>query len=130
MQTQADSRPNDRLDELAAEWWEQYDAAPASGADQQDLEPAHGIGHGGGGEARAFNYRGHEVRIVTHYEVTIDGEPWKQHVEVHFDGTVSYHGLPQYVVPSAVELIGAVIDNSYEAPTGIREAIALTEPGR
>jgi hypothetical protein len=76
---------------------------------------------------REFEHRRHAVRIVTHYEVTIDGEPWEQPMEVHNDGTVTYHGLPQYVVPSAVDLVRAVIDNSYEVPDEIRDTVRAAQ---
>ena len=46
--------------------------------------------------------------------------PWDQHIEVLDDGNVVYHGLPQYLVPSAVDMVRAVIDSSYEAPEEIR----------
>jgi hypothetical protein len=73
--------------------------------------------------ARRFEYRGHDVEIVTHYEITIDGELWEGHLTPRLDGTVTYHGLPQYAVPSAVELVQAVIDTTYEAPEAVRAAI-------
>ena len=94
-----------------------------SGAEIADDDP-HGVPeHGHDGSVRRFEYRGHAVEVVTHYEVTIDGAPWQQPIHVQKDGTVMYHGLPQYVVPSAVELIQGVIDHGYEAPAQIREAI-------
>jgi hypothetical protein len=103
------------------------------GADVEDDHPPahdHGHGHGAGASARRFEYRGHEVEIVTRYEVAIDGEPWQGQMAVRPDGTVTYHGLPQYAVPSAVELLRGVIDTAYEAPEEVREAIrAAREEG-
>lgn len=106
-----------------------------SGADLRPDSPdathghghGHGPGHGAGGDVREFEHRGHRVQIVTRYEVTIDGEPWDRPVHALQDGTVMYHGLPQYVVPSAVDLIRGVIDHSYEAPEGIRAAIRAAQ---
>ena len=80
-------------------------------------------GHGEGASVRAFEHRGHRVEIVTRYEVTVDGERWGQHIEVLDDGNVVYHGLPQYLVPSAVDMVRAVIDSSYEAPEEIRAGV-------
>src|SRR5262245_54576696 len=107
----------------------------ADGLDVQDghegrLDHDHG-GHGGpgghggheGASVRAFEHRGHRVEIVTRYEVTVDGERWDQHIEVLDDGNVVYHGLPQYLVPSAVDMVRAVIDFSYEAPEDIRDGV-------
>jgi hypothetical protein len=106
--------------------------APAGAHVEGDDPPAQGHGHGHGADAgvRRFEYRGHEVEIVTRYEITIDGEPWEGQMVVRLDGTVTYHGLPQYVVPSAVELLRGVIDTAYEAPEDVREAIrAAREEG-
>lgn len=105
---------------------------PVSGDPGGGDPGGHGGGHGGHGgpSVRVFEHRGHQVRIATHYEVTIDGEPWDQPIAVDVDGNVSYHGLPQYLVPSAVELVQAVIDHGIEAPPEIRRAIeAAREEG-
>jgi hypothetical protein len=85
----------------------------------------HGHGHGEG--VRRFTHRGHEVEIVTRYEVTIDGELWDQHVEVLDDGSVTYHGLPQYAIPSAVDLIRKVIDYEEDAPEDLRAAFRAAQ---
>ena len=91
------------------------------------IEHDHGgdDGHGGHDQpsVRAFEHRGHRVEIVTRYEITVDGERWDQHIDVLDDGNVTYHGLPQYVVPSAVDMVRAVIDSSYEAPEEIRAGV-------
>jgi hypothetical protein len=99
----------------------------AEGVEQADVGPGHD-GHGGhgghgGSSVRVFEHRGHRVEIVTRYEVTIDGQRWDQPMEVLGDGSVVYHGLPQYLVPSAVDMVRAVIDYSYEAPEEIRAAV-------
>jgi hypothetical protein len=54
--------------------------------------------------------------------VTIDGEVWDQHVEVLEDGSVTYHGLPQYAVPSAVDLVRRLIDVEEDTPEDLRAA--------
>jgi hypothetical protein len=119
----------EELDKLAADFADR--GYVADGAELEDGpvarrhehghgEPAPTDGHGGG--VRRFTHRGHEVEIVTRYQVTIDGELWDQHVEVLPDGSVTYHGLPQYAVASAVELIRTVIDYGYEVPDDLREA--------
>jgi hypothetical protein len=124
----SDPRPAggvDQLDELIRTFVARgYPAGGVAGGDDTGAE--HHEGHGGGHGApsvRAFEYRGHQVRIVTRYEVTIDGEPWDQPMHVREDGNVTYHGLPQYLVPSAVELIRAVIDYGLEAPDEVRAAV-------
>jgi hypothetical protein len=98
------------------------------GVELEGVHPGHG-GHDHDG-VRRFEYRGHGVEIVTHYEISIDGEPWEGHVTARVDGTVTYHGLPQYAVPSAVALVQAVIDTTYEAPEDVRAAVeAAREEG-
>jgi len=121
--TEPSPEPVKELDELVQGFVESG-FVPA-GADVEGDEPAvHGHGHGHGADgSRRFEYRGHDVEIVTHYEVTIDGEPWEGQMMVRVDGTVTYHGLPQYAVPSAVDLLRGVIDTSYEAPDDVLEAI-------
>lgn len=117
----------DPLDQLA----ERFAAGgyQPGGAELPDDGGGHHGGHGhgghehGGGSLREFEYRGHTVRITTHYEVTIDGETWTQPIQVRPNGTVICHALPAYVVPSATDLVRAVIDQSYEAPEEIRAMV-------
>jgi len=106
----------DDLDKLAAEFADR--GYVIDGVEHHHENPTHGHGEG----ARRFTHRGHEVEIVTHYRVTIDGEPWEQHVEVLDDGSVTYHGLPQYAIPSAVDLIRRLIDYEEDMPDDLREA--------
>lgn len=122
------------LDKLAADFAAR--GYQADGADLEEAEPAHGghgHGHGDapaqptaahahGGGVRRFTHRGHEVEIATRYEVTIDGQAWDRHLGVLDDGSVVYHGLPQYAVPSAVDLIKTVIDYDEDAPEDLRAA--------
>jgi hypothetical protein len=117
------------LDKLAADFAAR--GFEASGAELETDQPAAAVGHGHDQPAttdrhaegvRRFTHRGHEVEIVTRYEVTIDGVLWDQHVEVLGDGSVTYHGLPQYATPSAVDLIHKVIDYAEDAPEDLRAA--------
>jgi hypothetical protein len=117
------------LDKLAADFAARgYEAdgvelekdQPAATTGHDHDQPAATHGHAEG--VRRFTHRGHEVEIVTRYEVMIDGELWDQHVEVLDDGSVTYHGLPQYAVPSAVDLIRKLIDYQEDAPEDLRAA--------
>jgi hypothetical protein len=117
------------LDKLAADFAARgYDAdgaelekdQHAAGHGHGDDQPAATHGHGEG--VRRFTHRGHAVEIVTRYEVAIDREPWDQHLEVLDDGSVTYHGLPQYAVPSALDLVRKVIDYQEDAPEDLRAA--------
>lgn len=58
---------------------------------------------------RRFTHDGHEVVIETHYRITIDGTEFKDHLTVDPNGSVHYHGLPQYSAPSAVDVMKAIV---------------------
>ena len=116
------------LDRLAADF--AASGCEPDGAELENPGPAghqHGQGepapaHTHGGGVRRFTHRGHEVEIVTHYEVTIDGEPWEPEFGVLDDGSVVYHALPQYAAPSAVDLVRTVIDYQEDTPEDLRAA--------
>jgi len=115
----------EELDRLAADFAAR-DYEPDGAALDGDGHGDHGQ-HGHGEGVRRFEYRGHRVEIATRYEVTIDGETWDGHVEALHDGTVAYHGLPQYAVPSAVDLIRTVIDYEEDAPEDLRAAFRAAQ---
>ena len=126
----------EELDKLAADFADRGYAADGAELEDAGDAPPHGHGHGHGEPApthghgegvRRFTHRGHEVEIVTRYQVTIDGELWDQHLAVLPDGSVTYHGLPQYAVASAVDLIRTVIDYGYEVPDDLREAFRAAQ---
>lgn len=93
-------------------------------------------GHGGHQEpgvtrtVRTVTHRGREIRIETTYLVTIDGEPLKGMLEVLDDGRVHYHGLPQYAVPSAMDMLRLVVDHFGSKPQVADELGALIEEAR
>lgn len=73
----------------------------------------HGHAHGEGGvstSVRTATHAGHEIRIETTYAITIDGKPLEGGLEVLDNGAVHYHGLPQYALPSAIDLCKRVLD--------------------
>ena len=128
--TASDPRPDgpDRLDQLLGRFVE-GGYAPEGAEIDDDTDGHAGPGHGHGAEpnVREFEHRGHRVRIATDYDVTIDDEPWTRPIQVLADGSVTSHDLPQYVLPSAVDLVRAVIDHTYEAPEEIRAAMRAAE---
>lgn len=127
MASEGPSENSDRLEELIEQFTESGYAAAGAEVDDGDGGHHHGHGHGPEPSVREFEYRGHTVRIVTHYEVSVDGEPWTRPMQVRPDGTVISHDLPQYVVPSATDLVRAVIDQGYEAPEEIRSMVEATK---
>ncbi|MGH3882835.1 MAG: hypothetical protein ACRDRY_19120 [Pseudonocardiaceae bacterium] len=93
-------------------------------------------GHGGHHEpgvtrtVRTVTHRGREIKIETTYKVTIDGEPLKGMLEVLDDGRVHYHGLPQYALPSAMDMLRLVVDHFESKPPVTDELGALIEEAR
>lgn len=98
-------------------------------------DPLHGDPHHGGGEpgvtrtVRTATYRGREIRIETTYRVTIDGEPLPGMLEVLDNGLVHYHGLPQYALPSAMQMLERVVDYFGFKPDVENELDALYQEG-
>ncbi|MFF8383686.1 hypothetical protein [Streptomyces kanasensis] len=75
------------------------------------IKPSHDhMGHHGRvASVREAEYEGHKIKIVTTYEITVDGRPFAVGLKVHDDGTLSCHGLPTYQFASAVETVQALI---------------------
>ena len=61
---------------------------------------------------RRATYRDKEIEISTTYRIVIDGEVVRVHTTVLDDGTVHYHGFPQYSFPSALDLARKIVDGS------------------
>lgn len=88
-----------------------------------------GHSHGQPGTAtsvRESMHDGHQIRIETTYRITIDGKPLEGHVDVLDNGSVHYHGLPNYAVASAVDLVRLVIDHFGTEPPGVDELGGLS----
>jgi hypothetical protein len=98
-----------------------------SGVEMQPHD--HGQGNGTSTSVREFDHRGHQVRIATTYDITIDGEPMVGHVEVLPSGQVHYHPFPQYAPNSAVDVVKAVIDTLWEKPP-VQDELGVDDDGR
>ncbi|WLI14841.1 MULTISPECIES: hypothetical protein [Pseudomonas] len=59
---------------------------------------------------REINHKGHVVRIVTTYQVEVDGVPVQAHLFVDDAGQVHTHATPFVTYGSALDLMTAVID--------------------
>jgi hypothetical protein len=126
---------------MAQEWTgraaavQQLEAARAHNYGLPKESGTHGGDHHGGGETgvtrtvRTARYRGREIRIETTYRVTIDGEPLPGMLEVLDDGSVHYHGLPQYALPSAMQMLERVVDYFGFKPDVENELGALDQEG-
>jgi hypothetical protein len=63
---------------------------------------------------RRVEHAGHRLEIYTHYRILIDGQEFPDPIHVADDGTVHYHGIPQYSAPSAVDLVKAIAERLEE----------------
>lgn len=91
------------------------------GLPEPDASGHLGHSHGSGGvstSVRTAVHNGHEIRIETTYAITIDGKPLEGGVEVLNNGAVHYHGLPNYALPSAIEMCKRVLDFFGTEPPG------------
>lgn len=87
----------------------------------------HELGHDTGhGSVRRFVHAGHDIEIHTHYRIVIDGQDFPDPLHVAADGTVHYHGYPQYRSPSAVDVVKRIAEDflDYTPPRVDAEPIA------
>jgi hypothetical protein len=96
----------DRLDEVVSPR-EQAAAVEHYRADLQRLHEPH---HHGETTVREDSYRGHTIRIVTTYEIEVDGLPVTGHLLVTNEGSVHYHAIPNQEFASAVDMVRRMID--------------------
>jgi hypothetical protein len=96
----------DRLDEAVSPQ-EQAAAVERYGADLQRLHEPH---HHEDMTVREASYRGHSIRIVTTYDIEVDGSPVTGHMLVTNEGTVHYHAIPNQEFASAVDMVKRMID--------------------
>ncbi|MFD0274367.1 hypothetical protein ACFVHB_10725 [Kitasatospora sp. NPDC127111] len=79
------------------------------------IKPAHdhmgGMGHHAGhsSSVRTAEFEGRQIKIVTTYEVTVDGKPLTAGLDVDDDGMLSCHGLPAYQFTSALDTVRELI---------------------
>jgi hypothetical protein len=71
---------------------------------------------------RELTYKGHHIRIVTTYQIEVDGAPITGHLSLTHEGTLHYHAIPNQEFDSAVDMVKRIIDLS---PEGLTPA----EPG-
>lgn len=59
---------------------------------------------------REFAHLGHSIRIVTTYEIVVDGKPMQTHAMVDEEGQLWCHAIPYLSFPSASEMVRHIID--------------------
>lgn len=86
--------------------------------DQFEFPDGYKKGSGHGGHKASFSsirtaiHHGRNIKIKTTYRIEIDDEPITMHTAVMNDGSVHYHGLPNYSFGSAIDLAKKIIDIS------------------
>ena len=95
-----------------------------------DLGPLHGPHEHPGEAVREASYKGHHIRIVTQYQIELDGVPITGHVLVTNAGRVHYHAIPNQEFASAVDLVKRIIDLSVEGVTPGPEGHGIHGHGR
>lgn len=55
-------------------------------------------------------YRGHQIKVVTTYTITIDDQPVSGHLNLNNDGLVHYHAIPNQEFPSMIGMVKRIID--------------------
>jgi hypothetical protein len=62
-------------------------------------------------------YRGHRIKVVTSYEITIDGQLVEGHLNIGNNGAVHYHAIPNQEFPSMIGMVEHIIDLSIDLGT-------------
>ena len=63
---------------------------------------------------REATYRGHRIRVVTTYEISIDDRPVSGHLLLDNDGSVHYHAIPNQQFPSMIDMVERIIDLAWD----------------
>jgi hypothetical protein len=63
---------------------------------------------------REETYRGHRIRVVTTYTITIDDQPVRGHLNIDNDGSVHYHAIPNQEFLSMIGMVKRIIDLSID----------------
>jgi hypothetical protein len=96
----------DRLDEVVSPL-EQAAGVQSHRAELQRLHEPH---HHGNTTVREVTYGTHSIRVVTSYDIEVDGEPVTGHLLVTNEGTVHYHAIPNQEFASALDMVKRMID--------------------
>jgi len=63
---------------------------------------------------REATYKGHRIRVVTTYEISIDDRPVTGHLLLDNDGSVHYHAIPNQQFPSMIDMVERIIDLAWD----------------
>ena len=77
---------------------------------KDDLAVLHRPHAHGAPAVREDTYKGHRIRVVTSYEITLDGVPVTGHLLLTNEGNVHYHAIPNEEFGSMVDMVKRIID--------------------
>jgi hypothetical protein len=75
---------------------------------------------------RSLSHKGHQIEIVTTYEITIDGKKLSTHAMVDNEGKLWCHAIPYISFSSATEMVRSIIDY-YVDVIGMEDASSNNE---
>lgn len=96
----------DRLDEVVSP----QEQAAGMEYHRTDLQRLHEPHHHGNTTVRQVTYGTHTIRVVTSYDIEVDGQPVTGHLLVTNEGAVHYHAIPNQEFPSAIDMVRRMID--------------------
>jgi hypothetical protein len=96
----------DRLDEVATP----QEQAAGMEYYQAELRRLHEPHHHGNTTVREVTYGHHTIRVVTSYDIEVDGQPVTGHLLVTNEGSVHYHAIPNQEFASALDMVKRMID--------------------
>lgn len=77
---------------------------------QEELDQLHQHAHGGSTTERRVIYKGHDIRVTTTYQISVDGDEVTGHVLVNNQGSMHYHAIPNEEFASAIDLVKRIVD--------------------
>jgi hypothetical protein len=101
------------IDDLAAATTPDQLAA-ALQQNQAELAVLHHTHEGPRRAVREAMYKGHRIRVVTTYEISIDDQPVSGHLLLDNDGSVHYHAIPNQQFPSMIDMVERIIDLAWD----------------
>jgi hypothetical protein len=96
----------DRLDEVVSP----QEQAAGVEHHRTDLQRLHEPHHHSNTTVREVTHGTHTIRVVTSYEIEVDGQPVTGHLLVTNEGTVHYHAIPNQEFTSALDMVKRIID--------------------
>lgn len=96
----------DRLDEVVSP----QQQAAGMAYHRTELQRLHEPHHHGNTTVREITYGTHTIRVVTSYDIEVDGQPVTGHLLVTNEGAVHYHAIPNQEFASALDMVKRIID--------------------